>query len=325
MLPVRSIAEAVPHHSRVAKIQMLKLIMTTPRSALQAALATAAMLLALASALEPVQAATPDSMLESGKAQGKIPTQIFQPFGARGDAGFEDRCSPGQYLVGLRGRAGAWIDQITIVCSANNGNGQLTGYVNGPSRGGNGGGPDESLCKAGETIYTVLPVLTGDGRQVQELVGNCRAVGKKSGTFLRVGNVANSNQPRQRFSCGEGEAATGLTGRYGKHVNAIGLICSRLVINQPNVQAENAALDASMEAVEFNIDMPGNDFKNYPSSIFTQCRRDCARDPACKAWTWVKPGLQGPSARCWLKNAVPPRKPGQGLASGVKKEFRQPR
>lgn len=271
------------------------------------------------------RAATPDAMLESGKAEGKIPTAIFQPFGAQGDAGFEDRCPVGQYLVGLRGRRGAWIDQITIVCSANNGNGQLTGAANGPSRGGNGGGPEERMCKPGETIYTVLPILTKDSRQVQELAGNCRAPGKKSGTFLRFGNVADSNQPRQRFTCPDGDAATGLTGRYGKHVNAIGLICSRLVINQPNVKADNAALDSGMAPDEYNVDRPGSDYKNYPSSIFSHCRRDCAGDGACKAWTWVKPGLQGTSARCWLKNAVPPGRPAQGIVSGVKKEFQQPK
>ncbi len=57
-----------------------------------------------------------------------------------------------------------------------------------------------------------------------------------------------------------------------------------------------------------NIDMPGGDYQNfdlngeYPSD----CRDACSRNTMCKAWTYVRPGVQGPKARCWLKSSVPP-------------------
>src|SRR5262249_32094487 len=35
------------------------------------------------------------------------------------------------------------------------------------------------------------------------------------------------------------------------------------------------------------------------------CQHSCAGDSRCQAWTWVKPGIQGPAAHCWLKSRVP--------------------
>src|SRR5258708_3411960 len=70
--------------------------------------------------------------------------KTFPPYGDRGDASFSDTCPAGQYLVGLRGRSGAWIDQIAISCRSLTGN--LGGEHYGPARGGNGGGPSEGYC-----------------------------------------------------------------------------------------------------------------------------------------------------------------------------------
>jgi hypothetical protein len=47
------------------------------------------------------------------------------------------------------------------------------------------------------------------------------------------------------------------------------------------------------------------------------CMDACAKDPKCKAYTYVKP--MGPKKpRCWLKNAVPPPKTNPWCVSGVK-------
>jgi hypothetical protein len=46
-----------------------------------------------------------------------------------------------------------------------------------------------------------------------------------------VGSKSTYNTPRPpQQICPEGEAATGIAGRYGKHVNAVGLICGKLVV-----------------------------------------------------------------------------------------------
>lgn len=54
-----------------------------------------------------------------------------------------------------------------------------------------------------------------------------------------------------------------------------------------------------------NIDMPGNDYDNFEASSPFICRNSCGGDSKCQGWTWVKPGIQGPSGRCWLKFKLP--------------------
>lgn len=67
------------------------------------------------------------------------------------------------------------------------------------------------------------------------------------------------------------------------------------------------------------VDMPGNDYSNKPiSGNAVDCQNICNADGSCLAWTWVKPGVQGPQAMCWLKNAVPPSRQNPNTISGIK-------
>lgn len=72
--------------------------------------------------------------------------------------------------------------------------------------------------------------------------------------------------------------------------------------------------------IESGTDRPGMDYNNFdlPSASPSLCQQACNDDPVCRAFTYVKPGVQGPSARCWLKNAVPDATPSECCASGVK-------
>jgi hypothetical protein len=65
---------------------------------------------------------------------------------------------------------------------------------------------------------------------------------------------------------------------------------------------------------EENIDRPGSDFSNFdvvaPGGFIgpvDSCQISCERDGRCKAWTFVRAGIQGPKPRCWLKDARSPR------------------
>src|ERR1044072_1055837 len=60
--------------------------------------------------------------------------------------------------------------------------------------------------------------------------------------------------------------------------------------------------------VEQETDRPGSDITNFdlPQANFELCRNACAAQLNCRAYVFVKPGVQGPNARCWLKSAVPP-------------------
>jgi hypothetical protein len=72
--------------------------------------------------------------------------------------------------------------------------------------------------------------------------------------------------------------------------------------------------------MENNVDLHGQDYRNFdltrPSPEL--CRDACGSDPNCKAYTYVKPGVQGPNARCWLKSSVPPATPSSCCVSGFK-------
>lgn len=74
--------------------------------------------------------------------------------------------------------------------------------------------------------------------------------------------------------------------------------------------------------VEYDTDRRGGDYKDFdlPQPRYQVCRDACANDPNCRAYTYVKPGGQGPNARCWLKSSVP--SPASGLScciSGVRR------
>jgi len=72
--------------------------------------------------------------------------------------------------------------------------------------------------------------------------------------------------------------------------------------------------------LEFNVDRRGSDYRSFDLGAPQPeaCRNACMGDPACVAFTYVNPGVQGPSARCWLKNSVPPPAPNGCCVSGVK-------
>jgi len=69
---------------------------------------------------------------------------------------------------------------------------------------------------------------------------------------------------------------------------------------------------------ERNTDRPGLDFSNTPSQGATECSFACQLENQCRAWTFVRPGVQGPSGRCFLKNAVPQARRDRCCTSGFR-------
>jgi PAN domain-containing protein len=64
----------------------------------------------------------------------------------------------------------------------------------------------------------------------------------------------------------------------------------------------------------------GGDYKSMDlvSSDPSSCQHSCQVDTQCRAYTYLPPGVQGPTARCWLKNLQPPMSPAPGLVSGIR-------
>ena len=73
-------------------------------------------------------------------------------------------------------------------------------------------------------------------------------------------------------------------------------------------------------ALEMNTDRPGMDYNSFDLAAAnpTLCEQACNADPNCRAFTYVKPGVQGANARCWLKNDIPAANPSDCCVSGVK-------
>ena len=77
----------------------------------------------------------------------------------------------------------------------------------------------------------------------------------------------------------------------------------------------------SQVTMEFNTNRPGQDYKNFWLNTPDPglCRDACANDPDCQAYTYVKPGIQGAKARCWLKKSVSAVQSNNCCVSGTKK------
>lgn len=71
---------------------------------------------------------------------------------------------------------------------------------------------------------------------------------------------------------------------------------------------------------ELDTNRPGADYKDFDLSAANPalCQASCSSDVACQAWTYVRPGVQGPNARCWLKSTAPPATTSDCCISGLK-------
>lgn len=78
----------------------------------------------------------------------------------------------------------------------------------------------------------------------------------------------------------------------------------------------------AMGVLEYDTDRAGSDLNNpyneAPASTPEACRARCEQDGRCKAFTWVRPGQQGPAARCWIKGALAPATRNPCCVSGAR-------
>lgn len=72
--------------------------------------------------------------------------------------------------------------------------------------------------------------------------------------------------------------------------------------------------------MENNTNRPGADYDRFHinDNRPDRCKSECERDPGrCKAWTYVRPGIQHKLAVCYLKSVVPAPAPDNCCISGV--------
>lgn len=75
-----------------------------------------------------------------------------------------------------------------------------------------------------------------------------------------------------------------------------------------------ALLEPKAGTTEFSIDRMGGDFRSFDIAadpVGASCAKACQADNRCRAFTYVRPGYGGASARCYLKDKItrPRRKP----------------
>jgi hypothetical protein len=73
--------------------------------------------------------------------------------------------------------------------------------------------------------------------------------------------------------------------------------------------------------LESDTDRVGSDLRaiELVSGNPCECAKICEADPECQAFTFIRAGVQGSIAKCWIKNGVPDPETNPQAISGVKK------
>ena len=91
-------------------------------------------------------------------------------------------------------------------------------------------------------------------------------------------------------------------------------------VSSLRVQVQEIQPKPPQISFEHNVDRTGGDYRNYELTEPRPelCRDACQNEGRCRAYTYVKPGIQGSKARCYLKQTVPPPNPNPCCVSGAK-------
>jgi hypothetical protein len=161
-------------------------------------------------------------------AQSRPATALttFPPHGGAGDADVTDKCPAGEFLVGASIRSGAWLDQMALTCAPVDSSTGATGLAKDvlPARGGMGVAPSGGQCLPGFIIHGVGLIMTPGDRQVRLMIFECVSTTSADRHNLDLGSNV-PFFPNIIQMCPSGEAVTGIRIRFGRHVNAIGLVC----------------------------------------------------------------------------------------------------
>lgn len=72
------------------------------------------------------------------------------------------------------------------------------------------------------------------------------------------------------------------------------------------VKPGNGPLPVGPIGALMSRDLPGNNYRPFPTDDPKACQTACYGDAQCKAWTWAKAGTGGvPVATCYMKNPAP--------------------
>ena len=144
-------------------------------------------------------------------------------------------CGAGEYLIGVSGRSGDWIDAIRPVCASWNAATRTAGVPrNGPIHGGRGGGEGVAICPRGSAVsgWEIRHVTRGDTVFLQYVAPHCRTI-LPPHDIVEIGRLqfGRGNPPMPSsgptlHSCGKRELAIGISVAVGEnHVSEVDLKC----------------------------------------------------------------------------------------------------
>jgi hypothetical protein len=161
-----------------------------------------------------------------------VPDGFARDVGALGGGGgaeFRQNCRPNDVIIGFRFQSGTALDSITALCAGLNPERTrvVTESYSGREYGGLGGKPQFLLCK-GHHAVRHLHVYMDNNKIVNHFRFTCQRLGSGEWHDAVPANIGGRSVGDVRFSCGEGEWATGIYGRYGALVDQLGLQCDKI-------------------------------------------------------------------------------------------------
>jgi hypothetical protein len=194
------------------------------------------------------------------------------------------RCAEGDNLVGVRARAGDWIDAIAPLCARwQGGDPAFLPWDAGPLRGGNGGGNGDFFCNRSSVITGMIaetapnqwssvgmiapmcapasdPTHRSNGIGVLQFGKGIADRRAEEEAQSGVGTSVSVDYDWSRLPiCRAGDVAVGIYGAAGTYVDRIGLICApapRIIIVMPPIPTG--------PRVEDGVREPPNGFVNAP-------------------------------------------------------------
>ena len=111
-----------------------------------------------------------------------------------------------------------------------------------------------------------------------------------------------------------------------KHHNPV--VTAAKKVQPPPVQPATSPAQETKPrmTMEFKTNRPGMDYRHFDlkEPLPELCRDACAEDKVCQAYTYVRPGIHGARAHCWLKSGAPaPERVSWYCVSGLKKRHRK--